>query len=139
MSAAFQSICSCSREPRLPPLKVFNGPNPQLAAEAEAPDTAVAVPVRSWRTIWSSGFGGVLVAAIFSATVGAAVPAVVFAVPGPVLVPVGFSAAVGAALPAVFSVLSGTVSLGEGFPATDDAGSFCFCCCCLEGDGRGGG
>ena len=32
VSAAFQSIWSCSREPKLLPLKVFRGANPQLIA-----------------------------------------------------------------------------------------------------------
>ena len=41
VSAAFQSMWSCSREPRLPPLKVFKGPNPQLTAEAWALVTVV--------------------------------------------------------------------------------------------------
>ena len=130
VSAAFQSIWRCSREPRLPPLKVFKGPNPQLTTEAGALVTAVAVPDGPWRTIWRSGFGGSsLVAVAFSRVLPAAVGTALSAV---------FPAGPGAALSAVFPAGSGAAFFGDCFPAAVGAGCFCcYCCCCFGGDGRG--
>ena len=89
MSAEFQSIWSCSREPKLLPLKVFRGPNPQLTAVAVLV-TAVAVLGFPWGTICRSGLGGNSLADAFPVVVAAAFFGIFPAV-------VVFPAAVGAA------------------------------------------